>query len=652
METRGWLFALILPLSLASIASPAHATWSQFAVVQALGTQYSQQAATDGAGGAVVAWYDARSGSGAIYAHHVLASDTVDPAWPVDGLFVGDVYGDPTIAIVSDGAGGAIMAWSKSTDYSIYAHHVLASGILDPAWPADGVPVCTAPDNQISVRAVSDGTGGAILTWNDARNSSTSDWDIYAHRVLSSGVVDPAWPANGVGVCTEAGDQTDPVVTSDGSGGIVVAWGDFRSDTDYDVYAQRLLSTGAVASAWPAGGKLLCGASDDQGAPCICSDGAGGAIVAWSDYRSGTSYDIYAMRVGATGALAQGWHNNGEVICNAAGNQERFDIIADGSGGAIGSWYDSRAGDGYTDIYVQRLTASGSPAWTTNGVAMCTAPSYQVSPSLGSDGSGGAYLAWQDRRHETTLYENELYLHHVLASGTPDPTWPANGGRVTFDGHVRFGGNYGQPILSKGSGNATVFWAGEVGSGFEDVYALNITSTWTPSYVLQVSIAPAGAGSVTKDPDRISYAANSTVTLTAVPASGRIFIAWSGDASGSANPLDVAMDVNKTIVAQFSNVVGVEETPLAFALEAIHPNPNPGPVRVTYTLPQAARVRLAIYDLTGREVGRLADGVVPAGQYVSVWDARVGGRPARSGIYFVSFQTPARSWVRRLVLTR
>src|SRR5439155_8126381 len=108
---------------------------------------------------------------------------------------------------------------------------------------------------------------------------------------------------------------------------------------------------------------------------------------------------------------------DGEAVCTAFENQIPFDIVADGSGGAVMSWSDYRANDGFTDIYVQKVASNGDMSWTLDGVPVCTAANYQVSPSLGSDGSGGVYVAWQDRRHETTLYETELYLHHVLSTG-------------------------------------------------------------------------------------------------------------------------------------------------------------------------------------------------------------------------------------------
>ncbi len=77
----------------------------------------------------------------------------------------------------------------------------LAAGILiaaSPAvhayWVTDGVAISTAVGNQQYIQAVSDGAGGAIVAWYDGR---TTD-DIYAQRVNASGVAQ--WTATGVAI--------------------------------------------------------------------------------------------------------------------------------------------------------------------------------------------------------------------------------------------------------------------------------------------------------------------------------------------------------------------------------------------------------------------------------------------------------------------
>ena len=62
-----------------------------------------------------------------------------------------------------------------------------ASGAVDPAWPLDGRAVRTGPLLQQTPALVSDGAGGAVITWLDARGGTG---DIYAQHVLASGAVE------------------------------------------------------------------------------------------------------------------------------------------------------------------------------------------------------------------------------------------------------------------------------------------------------------------------------------------------------------------------------------------------------------------------------------------------------------------------------
>jgi hypothetical protein len=92
--------------------------------------------------------------------------------------------------------------------------------------------------------------------------------------------------------------------------------------------------------------------------------------------------------------------------------------------------------------------------------------------------------------------------------------------------------------------------------------------------------------------------------------------------------------------------VGVEpppaaELPRAFALSAAWPNPFNAFVRVSFDLPEPARVRLAIYNLLGQEVARLADGDRSAGSHALAWQG--GERPLASGVYLLHLEARGRS---------
>ncbi|MHB1178842.1 MAG: ice-binding family protein, partial [Daejeonella sp.] len=81
----------------------------------------------------------------------------------------------------------------------------------------------------------------------------------------------------------------------------------------------------------------------------------------------------------------------------------------------------------------------------------------------------------------------------------------------------------------------------------------NITANFTAipptTFTLTVN---ATNGSVSKNPDQPTYNSGTTVQLTATPNAGYTFTSWSGDATGSANPLTVTMNANKNITANFT----------------------------------------------------------------------------------------------------
>ena len=72
------------------------------------------------------------------------------------------------------------------------------------------------------------------------------------------------------------------------------------------------------------------------------------------------------------------------------------------------------------------------------------------------------------------------------------------------------------------------------------------------TYTLNVT---AVSGTVVKNPNQATYNSGVNVVLTATPATGYVFTSWSGDATGSTNPLTVTMNSNKNITANFTAVV-------------------------------------------------------------------------------------------------
>src|SRR5206468_554984 len=181
--------------------------------------------------------------------------------WGSSGSGVSLSPGGRATALISDGAGGAIVTWQDTrsgTNDNIYAQRLSSAGLTQ--WTVDGAPVCVASQNQTVPVLVSDGASGAIITWTDARTSPATNNDVYAQRLDVNGAAQ--WTLDGVAVCAILNAQESPTIASDGAGGAWMAWQDFRGGSNWDVYASRMSGGGQVlavgdrpavaeARAWP-----------------------------------------------------------------------------------------------------------------------------------------------------------------------------------------------------------------------------------------------------------------------------------------------------------------------------------------------------------------------------------------------------------------
>jgi hypothetical protein len=83
---------------------------------------------------------------------------------------------------------------------------------------------------------------------------------------------------------------------------------------------------------------------------------------------------------------------------------------------------------------------------------------------------------------------------------------------------------------------------------------------------------------------------------------------------------------------------------------SVHPNPFSAQSTITYNLASPVRVRLAVFDVTGRRVASLADAVQSDGAHTAVWSGiRDDGRPAGPGIYLLRLAAGSQSSIRKIV---
>ena len=102
---------------------------------------------------------------------------------------------------------------------------VVAAPAARGSWVVNGAAICTAWTDQQTPQIISDGAGGAIIAWQDNRNGSL---DIYVSEGHCAGCrsMDAQWRG-----CLHGGRRsidTTPAIAPDGAGGAIVTWHDSR----------------------------------------------------------------------------------------------------------------------------------------------------------------------------------------------------------------------------------------------------------------------------------------------------------------------------------------------------------------------------------------------------------------------------------------
>ncbi len=538
--------------------------------------------------------------------------------WVPDGVGIATGnFAQERSRAVSDGAGGVLVSWQESRvgHWDIYVQRLNGAGV--PLWTATGVALCTEAENQQEIALVPDGAGGAIVVWEDFRTQATSGTDIYCRRIRADGVAQ--WNPAGVPLCVNASTQTSVRAISDGSGGAVVSWRDARNGVDYDVYAQRVNASGVVQ--WTANGVAIATQPGDQTIPDITTDGAGGAIIAWFDRRSSPDADVYAQRVSAAGVPL--WADDGVSISSVAGVQRNPELVPDGAGGAFISWWDSRSGN--FDIYAQRVSSTGVPQWTVNGVPVCVAGNDQLITEPIASGTG-VIIAWHDNRAGSA----DIYAQGLNGQGVP--AWAANG--VEICGAT--GDQYDLRATTDGSGGVIMTWADlRTGQNEEDIYAQRVTSAGISSWTLD-GVQLSGADSYQVEPQIASDGA------------GGAIVVWNDHRT---EPYDV---YGQRILSSGSlpfttSVLG--RAPSMRASE-IYPNPMASTAWLDVELNSPATVQIDVFDVAGRRVRTQMSRQITAASRIVIEARDDAGRMLPSGVYFCRVRAAGETITRKLVIAR
>ncbi len=236
----------------------------------------------------------------------------------------------------------------------------------------------------------------------------------------------------------------------------------------------------------------------------------------------------------------------------------------------------------FSSLYALTLSSNPAAGGTSNGAGTYTAGSSVIVTA--SPNTGYAFTSWTGDATGTT---NPLTVtmnanKNIIANFTINTytlTVIATNGTVVKNPPLG-PYNHGTTVeltATADPGFTFTSWSGDATGSVSPLTVTmnsdkNITANFTAianTFTLNVT---ATNGTVVKNPDLVSYSSGATVQLTATPNSGYTFTSWTGDATGTTNPLTVTMNSDKNITANFTaDVIPPAAGPLAIDLGCAAP---------------------------------------------------------------------------------
>lgn len=284
-------------------------------------------------------------------------------------------------------ADGFIAGWTSSLDmeHQVYTQKYDFNGVAK--WGAGGTLVCNNANPKFEAEFTSDGADGILAIWTEDRPAKlgkpAESWYMpYAQRINASGA--RKWGETGARVSDLRSEMHEFEIEPDGSGGALVSWLDA---VPMAIYGQKMSPAGKAL--WGSRGVKIHDGDMPGSGPVLVSDGSGGMIVAYDvgsfsfDLRLhgqrklaapiSRESSVYVQQVLASGKKSPGWAPDGVRAVSPSISKVNFfpEICTDGTGGAIITFTDGRRAAYGHDVYAQRMKtatavwylAEGSTAW-------------------------------------------------------------------------------------------------------------------------------------------------------------------------------------------------------------------------------------------------------------------------------------------------
>lgn len=427
-----------------SLCVPYAMAWSSFGgsrIVDAAGDQVDVRAAADGSGGFFVLFTDYNSQPGLQKARVLRVSPSGNPApgWPAIGVAIGGFDQEKAGDIVSDGAGGAFLSWTDVSalvpdQVRMLVARVDGTGSLRSGWPIGGRVFLPHGVQGSIARLSDDSAGGRFVLWKYAIPVGADlEHGLFVSRLDSLGSPVASWPDTGARVVASGYVRGRPAMLRASDGAIWIGWSDAKEDPAHQLfkpYLRRLLPDGPFAPGWT--GASLSADPVAVADLSLVADVSGGVFL-----LSPVSFFAHSD---STGAPVAGWDHAQPY---SAVSIPPASMSSDGAGGlyALSGFFQVVTyvpyQRGRVGVSLRHFGADGlhAPSWPDTFRVLDLGPldDTHASPvSLVPDGAGGTFAFWN---HVPAFSApSQLYAVRYASSGAAASGWQSGGALVDSSG--------------------------------------------------------------------------------------------------------------------------------------------------------------------------------------------------------------------------
>jgi hypothetical protein len=366
-------------------------------------------------GGYLVVWPDMRSSSRTVYGRLVSASGS-----PVGADFlIGSLAFNPAVAFDSI-TNQFLVVWADNwttSRYDIYGQRVSAAGALVGGALRISGAAATYGVGQPAA-AFDSTTGEFLVVWRDGRNWGDRGQDIYGQRVSAAGTaVGSNFRISGTAAVA---DDSEPTVAYGSTADeFLVAWEDARdlSTRQHDIYGRRVSGSGS-----PVGGDFrICGrraVAFDMSPAAAYDPTTDQFLVVWEDMRKSATrgLDIRGRWLSAEGfPVGPDFRISGRsAIKDDSDPTVTYNSAADQ---LLVAWSDYRDWERGYDIYGQRVSTSDATVGNNFRISDDTATKDEHGPAAAYDSATNHYLVvWADLR-DTVQWDNGEQIYGQRLAG-------------------------------------------------------------------------------------------------------------------------------------------------------------------------------------------------------------------------------------------